>query len=113
MKRKKIIKSYAIVIATALCIGSSNVNASQLTTEQEVSNEIYEKISFELEKYISEYYEGIYSLSDFDIEYEEEADNVLDAIVTVNMTLVRKPADSPFVIGMESVIETMENEDEK
>lgn len=102
MKKKRLIIC-GLVISMLCSIASVKAYADTLDSDAE----IVERISAELENYLSDYYEGIYAFSDFEFIYEsqEQVDNtiVYDIAVTADMMLTREPENSPFVRGMYSV----------
>lgn len=82
------------------------------------ANASYEGRSFEenvqetIKEYVGNYYDGIYSFSEFAFTFgdavESEDGEYQDIIVNAERTLVRNSCDSPFVKGMISEIDKME-----
>src|SRR5665648_23129 len=96
---KKIIST--LLIFTMLF--SITIYAADETTGFAASSTENKEINKVLEEMILSDYEGIYKFENFDYEYleDKDSDGYIDVNVYVDMTLVRKPEESPFIIGMQ------------
>lgn len=96
-----------VVMFAMLWIGEVNVKASTENSDYLAYTEYFET---EIQKYLANYYENVYSFKEYCFTYENFICNdgaiQFDAIVDVQMTLSRNPEESPFVKGMQTVAES-------
>lgn len=73
-------------------------------TSSAISATETKKINQVLKEMILSDYDDIYNFGNFEFEYleDKDSDGYIDVNVYVDMTLVRKPEASPFIIGMQS-----------
>lgn len=86
-------------------------------TSISLSNEQMNIVFEDIKKQILSKYDGIYKFENFSVEFVNEdigSDKIaIDVNVDVDMILLRHPADSPYVKGMQTALSNIDSEQEK
>jgi len=117
------VMSFAIAgaVLASVIVPSVPVKAVQGIAVTKESGSIQEEqidaICDEVVKNIEESYAGVYSFDNYEITVHNETDEgdtlSVDIDVLVDMTLIRNPQESPYVIGMKTAVEEITDDAEK
>ena len=122
-KVKRKVMSFAVVgaVILSLMMPGMPVNAAQevaVTNETSfLGEEQVDAICKAVVENIEENYEGVYAFDNYDITVHnqtEEGDTLyVDVDVLVDMTLIRNPKDSPYMMGMKAALDEIAGAEEK
>ncbi len=121
-KVKRKVMSFAVVgaVILSLMVPGMPVNAAQevaVTNETSfLGEEQVDAICKAVVENIEENYEGVYAFDNYDITVHNQTEKgdalYVDVDVLVDMTLIRNPEDSPYMMGMKAALDEIAGAEE-